>query len=228
MQRRPLGVVALAALLSLSFVSALGVVPIAQAGTAYTVGQSWCSANSGIWVPFPIACFLTSSFTLNSGDTLTIPSGVSLGTGSTFTNDGTTYVSGFFGNGIGNTIDNEGTFVFESGSASTLFGTFNNHGTVTVDSGNSYLQTGGGSNFGTFNNYGTVSNSGTFKDQGVFNEECSGTYSGNALIVTGTYNPAVGCSSVPQFPLGLAFLFAVVIPALLVLRKRTLFRTPGV
>jgi hypothetical protein len=198
-------------ILSLMFVSALAVSPAVHA-TGYTVDQTWCTGEGGTWIVTPPACF-SPPLTVNSGDSLDVPSGVSLI--ASVVNDGAITIEG---NLEAASVSNYGTITQTSGNIE-IGTTFTNHGSVSI-SGSAYFTVDLG---GTFINYGSFSDTGTFHLDGTFYEECGATFVSTPNTGVGTYYPPTGCitSSVPEFPLGLTILFALMFPALLVLRKLT-------
>ena len=199
-------------ILSLMFVSVLAVSPAAHA-TGYTVDQTWCTSVGGSWL-FGSDCF-ASLVTINSGDSLDVPSGVDLL--ANVVNNGIITIEGTLEPG---SVTNYGTFTVQSSGTAVYGSTFTNYGSVSV-SGSAYL----GDYLGaTFTNYGKFTDTATLHLDGSFYEECGATFASTPNLGVGTYYPPTGCaaSSVPQFPLGLALLFALLVPALLLLRKRTI------
>jgi hypothetical protein len=118
-------------------------------------------------------------------------------------------------------FDNHGTFTQTAGGTTEVEGVFNNYGSVSISGSNGIIINLGS----TFNNYGSFADSTIFHNDGTFNEGCPpATFDSTPNTGIGSYVAPTGCTSTgaPEFPLGFALLFAVMIPALLVLRKKTL------
>jgi len=233
------------AALFLMFVSALAVSPVVHA-TGYTVDQTWCTSVGGIWT---LGSYCTAPpITIKSGDSLDVPSGVTLT--ASVTNNGVITIEGTL---LPYSVNNYGTFTVQSSGTAVYGQTFTNYGSVSV-AGSAYL----GDYLGaTFTNYGTFTDTGTLHIDGSFYEECGATFESTPNLGVGTYYPPTGCTTttsttttttttstttittttstttlplgVPEFPFGLALLFALMVPLMLVLRKMSLSpRSPRV
>jgi hypothetical protein len=196
-------------LLASTMLVAMGAVPVVHA-TGYTVDQSWCTSMGGTWSPN--VCIISGTVTINSGDSLDVPSGVALL--SSVVNNGMITIEGTLET---NSFDNYGTFTQTAGSTE-VGEDFSNYGSVSI-SGSAIITIDVGT---TFHNYGSFTDSATFWNDGTFYEGCPpATFDSTPNKGVGTYVPPTGCTitGAPEFPLGLALLFAVTVPALLLLRS---------
>jgi hypothetical protein len=227
MQSKPRrGALELFSLLAFAGFLALGVVPAAHAATI-TVNSTWCMGFGFSWNSGTSTCTLTGTYPIASGNTLVIPSGATLLI--TSTGDITIESGGSL------TVDSGGVINLENSAFNTA-GIANFGGTITVngvinaensgtDTEGIFLDGGSMSVYGTLNVEPLGGNVGVYNMGGTITKECSGTITGTiAGSPTGGYTSASGCttaSGVPEFPLGIALLFAALIPLLLILRKFT-------
>ena len=215
----------LAFLLTPSFAS----VVYAGTTTDLTVanGATVCPLTlGGVWEPGD-NCLLSASYTVNSGDTLIVDTGVSLeiASGGTLNVAGTLNIIQLlviFGGGVVN-VSSGG--VINNGNGIDVYGVLNNHGTINNNTSAIYIGLYGGFT-GVLNNYGVINQNSvggfakiTITSGGVLNNECGGVISNPSPgVIDGTVT-TISCSSVPEFPLGFAVLFAVMVPAMLLLRN---------
>jgi hypothetical protein len=209
---------------ALAGIFALGFIPAAHAATiplnsstcVYPIGGSWSSGT----------CTLSTGYTISTGDTLEVPSGTTL----TIISTGFLSVAG----GAFLTIDSGGIINIQvnDGDGISSFSTITNRGTINIET--SGAATDGIANFipgGVIYNYGTINienTGGTGVDNlGTITNECGGTIAPSAASITEESGSNFiqitrGCSTVgvPEFPFGLALLFVLLVPALLVLRKK--------
>jgi hypothetical protein len=225
-------------LLGLGALAMLGAAPAAHAVTE----PAYCSTLGGTWLGS--TCTFSSEFILSSG-TLEVTTGTTLlldcsscvgnlifgSTGSLLVDSGATVnvqstgacAYACFGidlDGSGTSITNHGAINVDTSLNCTgpgeclginnLGGTITNYGTINIESSGGTCS-GGSYCFGV-NNAGTL----TDVDCGTTSPLTSPYFVGNSVNTSGTCTK----TGVPQFPLGIALLFALMVPALLVLRKR--------
>lgn len=149
----------------------------------------------------------------------------------TIENSGTASVGLF--NEFSSSFDNSGSVTIQN-SVTDSTGVYNEAtinaaagGTVSNEcSGRIYIDNTAGvglDNYNIIDNYGVVSGTITEEQGGVFNDysaTCSTT------TTTSSTSTSLGGTSVPQFPLGVALLFALLVPALLIVRKRAMSANP--
>jgi hypothetical protein len=226
-----LGIVLLLA--AAAFAATGMMIPAAHAQSSTVMDESWCSDNDGNWITVPTNPFLAGTVqgcVINTW-TITIGSGVQFVVNSALLAICGSGKSEFCPGGGDAVLNVYGSLL--SGGLLDVEGTINNYGVGASP----YDLTGGGIVLGglvffggTINNYGSFLLAGADIRTGdgwtstisVFNEECGGSLAdivGYGL--EGTYN-VVPCTGAPEFPFGFAFLFAILVPVLLVLRQRLL------
>lgn len=163
----------------------------------------------------------------------------------TFNNAGLIDVSGCsLDNQAAGTLDNSGTITVDSGACMTNEGVLTNEasGTITNNFALVFSNAGTLTNYGTLTNnydfansgtvdvYGTLQNPGEIDNSGTIVIKCGGQLVGTqSSIYNGTPLTQESCSTttststttgvgVPEFPLGLTLLFALMFSVMLVLR----------